>query len=322
MPICPSMLIKRYPTVLAALLLCASPAMAGMNCTLKEFASLPVTVQTDGTITVPLKLSGVEYPFAVDLDISDTAANQSLTDELKMDMRDLPEGISILYAHQQISHAAYIPDLLIGVIHATRVRVLVLPQSIAKNSAGVVGLDILSKFDLEVDLEHNRLNLFSQEHCDGQGVYWADSAAVLPFKTDQVGHTTFNMTLDGKPLNTSFSTLTASGRMGMSDANDLFGLSTISSGMSPLSAAQSDEGKMDFRYPFKTLSLGGVTVNNPEIKIYPQKPEEECNGKLRQGKMCVGGSQLRLGLSEIRALHLFFAFGEKKLYATAADAHR
>jgi hypothetical protein len=34
---------------------------------------------------------------------------------------------------------------------------------------------------------------------------------------------------------------------------------------------------------------------------------------------CIRGADLYLGLSVLRRLHLFFAFGEKMLYATAAS---
>jgi len=33
---------------------------------------------------------------------------------------------------------------------------------------------------------------------------------------------------------------------------------------------------------------------------------------------CYGGADLRLGLSVLRKLHLYFAFGERVLYATAS----
>ncbi len=37
---------------------------------------------------------------------------------------------------------------------------------------GVIGTDLLGKFDVDLDIAHKKLNLFSPDHCKGQVVYW------------------------------------------------------------------------------------------------------------------------------------------------------
>jgi hypothetical protein len=131
------------------------------------------------------------------------------------------------------------------------------------------------------------------------------------------------MTLDGKPVRAGLSTIRPHGYMGMRDAGDLFGIDAASPGMTVSPVPAEDSKEVNYRYPFKTLSLGGVTVNNPTIDIRPQTRNQVCKAVPHFGTAeCYGGSQVNLGLSELTALRLYFAFDEKVLYATAADAHR
>ena len=58
---------------------------------------------------------------------------------------------------------------------------------------------MLQKFDADFDFGGNKLNLISQNHCEGKVVYWpATTTAVVPFAHDAAGHLTFPMTLDGR----------------------------------------------------------------------------------------------------------------------------
>src|SRR3569623_1656796 len=65
----------------------------------------------------------------------------------------------------------------------------------------------------------------------------------------------------------------------------------------------------EFDYPFKTLSLEGMTVNNPHIRIMS---DAALGGGL--------GDDLTLGVSFLRQLHIYIAYKEEKLYITSAAA--
>jgi hypothetical protein len=65
-----------------------------------------------------------------------------------------------------------------------------------------------------------------------------------------------------------------------------------------------------YRYPFSTLALQGVTVNNPEIDLVPQ------SAFFRDGR----GPQLLLGIGVLRQLHIYVAYDEQVLYVTPAEA--
>jgi hypothetical protein len=63
----------------------------------------------------------------------------------------------------------------------------------------------------------------------------------------------------------------------------------------------------EFDYPFKTLSLDGLTVNNPHITVLSDT-------LLPSGL----GDDLILGVSFLRQLHIYVAYKEEKLYITPA----
>lgn len=293
------------------------------DCTLKQVAALTFTTLPNGKPAVPVKIAGHDEQMALATDNAHSAVINDVRTSLHLDYRSLPPFVSINYGHHPVTKAVTLSDFQIGAVRVPSYEVLLIQEPTAPDAAGTLGLDVLSNFDMELDLKAGKLNLFSQDHCPGQVVYWGAPYAVLPFKVDKVGAFYFDMTLDGKPISVSFATEDAEGDMGMSDAHDVFG---IAPNDPALTAAGQDErrGGALYSYPFKTLSLSGIAVANPHILLYPQAPSDQCERgalKFEHGQMtrCYGASQVTLGRSVLRKLHLYFAFKEKKLYVTAAD---
>src|SRR5262249_43319431 len=84
-------------------------------------------------------------------------------------------------------------------------------------------------------------------------------------------------------------------------------------------------------HKFKTLSVDGLTIANPEFAIY-RDDSGGCNGgarmqaqKLRSEhdpiiERCFGLPDMTIGLPELKRLHVYIAFRERMVYVTAADA--
>jgi hypothetical protein len=64
-----------------------------------------------------------------------------------------------------------------------------------------------------------------------------------------------------------------------------------------------------YRYPFKSLSIGEVAVSNPTLRL-ADAPTVLADEHV----------SLILGMSELRYLHLYFAYHERKLYVSAVQA--
>ncbi|MBV9420424.1 MAG: hypothetical protein JO348_11685, partial [Alphaproteobacteria bacterium] len=65
-----------------------------------------------------------------------------------------------------------------------------------------------------------------------------------------------------------------------------------------------------YRYPFRTLTFGGVAVNNPDLPLISRADSH------------IGeGTQLFLGIGIIRQLHMFISYQQRRIVVTAASAH-
>jgi len=230
-------------------------------------------------------------------------------------------GLDVGNAHAKLLATA--PDIRIGMLVGKDKQFAVFDDAVGKGNGtvGELALDVLSGVDVEIDFDKMTLNLFSQDHCEGEVVYWAPEYATVSFKTDAAGHPSVKMQLDSKPLTVAFALDPGPGRMAMATATRLFGIKETTPGMTSV-AADANNASVRYRYPFRQLTIEGVTVNNPVIEINPDT--KECRPVLRYQmggwNYCYGASELKLGIQEMRRLHQYFAFKEKKLYVTPASA--
>jgi len=138
--------------------------------------------------------------------------------------------------------------------------------------------------------------------------------------------------LDGKTITVALNTASSSS-IGMNAMRQMLGVDETSPLMTP---TEPDElGRKTYRYAFKTLTADGLTVANPAIQVYEQKPEPGCNDKLHiqfpdppplhstegpRAVRCFGGGHATLGMSVLGKLRLYFSTKEKLVYITAAGA--
>ena len=64
----------------------------------------------------------------------------------------------------------------------------------------------------------------------------------------------------------------------------------------------------DYEHTFKSLSLEGLAIGNPTIKV-------------KAVDRVILKPMLYIGMDVLRRLHLYLAYKESNLYATSASAH-
>src|SRR6185312_8453742 len=234
----------------------------------------------------------------------------------------------ITYTGQKTDRAAKLPHIAVGQNGGSDVRVVLLPGQTAAGDEGSLGLDILSQFDVELDLSAKKLKLFSQKHCAGKVVYWGKSYAVIPFYPGALSDFHFTALLDGKEIPAGFSTGDERGFLGMAYARGYLDLDSADPNLK-LRTDVPESVKPAFGYPFKSLTVGAISVTNPDIVLYPQRNTERCvfskaaldaHTSLPNAEAtCISSGALIMGRKQMRAMHLFFAFSENNLYVTAAD---
>lgn len=299
-----------------------------------------MTMLPDGRFAVPVSINGTAHEFMVDTAgvFSEIDADAAQT----LGLQETPAVYDMYGASGKLHiNAATVKSFMVGNNEAKNFHVGVRHPAAgasAKQDAGekpgIDGLlapDFLSLFDMELDFAAKKMNLFSPDHCAGKVVYWTRSGyAELPFRFTSgalaaTWHIQLQMTLDGHGVSTDLDTGSAGSFMQKKAAVQIFGIDETSSGVVK-SPYGTDASPMS-RKQFGSLSLGGLTVQNPQIDILQDLEESafrmEHSEKSRDDP--IYGNQLRsenliLGMNVLSKLHLYIAYKEHELYLTAVDA--
>jgi hypothetical protein len=297
-----------------ALALAAGSARAE-DCQLKQFASLDV-VESDGGLIVPVTLQGQPGGYmTLDLDGIVTGVTDAVAKRFDLRRQAISQNVTINVAGERVFQKAELNLQLGGSRGDSWVGVLPNYSTSDSRVVGVLAMDVLNQFDLELDFAHHKLNLFSPNHCKGQVIYWTKTAPVAAVPMTLRGDSEFviPMTLDDKSINVELSaneTAALNGKI----AHDDFGL-------------DNEKGE----HTFKMIAVDGLGITNPKLAIY--QDSGGCNGGARQQatdllterdpimERCYGLPDLFLGLQQLRHLRVFIAFKERTLYATSSGAN-
>jgi predicted aspartyl protease len=282
----------------------ASPAGAQpVDCTLQRVAQLEVTDDKAGNPMIPVRLNGR----AVFLIVDTGGVFSSLSSELVEDLK-LPEMPIDSYSVRSIGGAAVprmvkVSEFGIGSITAKDIHFLSVPRT-GSEWDGVLAPDLLRNFDVEFDPSTHTISLYKPHPCAGTVVYWTKAGyTTIRLRMNATGQSVFDVTLDGKALGAVLDSGSSVSWTNRSAAEDLFG--SVGELTSDNKAAQ--KAPPSAVHEFKELSFGGVTVSSPNIELLPNP--------------LAPSTQIIVGTTIMRRLHLYIAYRERVLYVTAADAH-
>jgi predicted aspartyl protease len=319
--------MRFFATLVFALGL-AGPAIAD-DCSLKEAASLDMTMDHSDRVIVQLAIAGKPRNFLVDTGGVVTEIFQDVADQLGISTHTIGQEDEIYdVSGGRMKRYAKISDLMIGNMKGDDIPVLVAPRdrNDDKSVDGILGPDILSRFDVEFDFADHKLNLILPDHCPGKAVYWSKDYTDVDFHVSG-GHIVLNMSLDGRDVRAIVDTGSTRTHLYDNVARNMFGLENTSAGMEPIPGIV--PGSLEqFRYRFKSLSIGGLAINNPLIYILPNRAQESFNRNHLgmpdldpQYAPHLDTPDLILGMDVISKLHLYIAYKEHKIYLTSATAH-
>ena len=303
----------------------ATPA-AAEDCSLKSLASLDM-LPSEHRIIVSASLNGTKTPMLVDTGagfshLSDkTVTALGLTrQESQVKSLDLYGGASREFVR--------LDTIELGPLRGKNVNMMIWPGRDVEFN-GLIGGDMLERYDVELNFVTHKLNLFSPDHCEGKVVYWpATAGTVVPFsmRSPYVGgghdaQIRLPVTLDGKTFRAIVDTGAPGTAISAGAAERAFGVTVNSPG----AIRSSDPDDAAFGYVFHNLSLGGIAASNPHITIFPDVVgKNDPDNAIATGSTIVhdeDGMQddLIIGMDVITHLHLYIAYGERKLYITPPD---
>jgi hypothetical protein len=335
-------------TIIAAAFLTAITASAAWAqtpapaCGLKQMGSLAM-VGPDDDIRLPMMVNDKPKVFALRLDNGLSGVSSDIVDEFNLGATSLDPNFHVGHEGVTIRNTVNV-KLQLGPIGGKNVMMLEVPaKAYGEGISGDIGTGMLTQVDFDIDMAGRKFGMFLPDHCPGKVVYWTGSpAAQVPFDWDKDGKIVATMELDGKPVKVSIGTEKIS-VMGMNTVYNLFGVDEKSPSMVEVPDPQSiipslPKDRKIYAYTFKSLAAGGLSVANPKILVYGEPVSKgKCgsNAKIFDVQpydmhptihttaliACYGVVDVRLGLSVLSKLHLYFSTKEKLIYATAAGAH-
>lgn len=322
----------------AMLLATCASAQAQQDCSPKRIASLPMTMLADGNVAVPVRINGATEEMRIDL-----AGLPTLVTETYAKAAGLPQSSSLVPSLSMSgAGSSGIPysapsDLPTGRIDGnaevnafglgaapSRFVLMARARGFADaNVVGLLGLDQLNRYDVEFDFSGMNANLYEPANCNP---YEPASSVAISMRFSDTGtqppwdeEMYFTLQLDGKEMRGGFAAASGPMKMLMSVAHHNFDLDSDAAGMSKL--PQKNKVGMDmFEYPFRVLSLGDFALANPRIWIIGSDSYGTCAEDADAGDDCFSDLDLRLNMASLPMKRFYFAFGDKKLYVTAADA--
>ncbi len=205
-----------------------------------------------------------------------------------------------------LSKAVRVPSIQIGSMRVPDVDFFEEPEGNWETVA-TLGANWLSRLDVEIDPLDNKVRLYPRNNCGGDVVHWPHSdLADLPVSVDRGQNLiTIPIVLDGQEIRALIDTGATETYLSQRVAEYLFGLNAGSPGMQPLGPFTDKDGisLQAYRRQFASLKMGDIVFDHPWLVIAP---------------MTSSGPDMILGMHQLHGLHLYFAYGEKRLFATTA----
>jgi predicted aspartyl protease len=154
------------------------PAQPNAECQLKMEARLPIT-ENSGHYMVPAGINGKDYLMIVNTGADKTALATAMADALKLGSDD-SSAVPVVGAgfDRRSEYFRVVPSFKLGPSEWIDLKVLsdqTLPpklQAMQPAPAGMLGTDVLSRYDVEFDFPARTMTLYTAQNCLGRYAPW------------------------------------------------------------------------------------------------------------------------------------------------------
>jgi len=283
------------------------------DCKLAPVAQLPMTLEA-GHVVIPVSANGKDLTMGIDTGGYGTSLSKRGIAKLGLPYAARLGAIIPAGGGAWVSEGdVHLDTLRIGDLELDRKYI---PEMDALPDAdGLIGPDILAKYDAEFDFAGKTFRLFKPHPCADHAVTWTGAYAAVPFTLTENGHVRVRVTIDGQTTDAILDTGAPVSVISAKDAQSLFGLNSTSAKVeaaNPVSGPAWGKGwaRKAYATTFKTLAIGGVTIQNPRVELI-------------EGRNFLGHdfATLVLGTDVLSHFHLTIAYRQQKLYISNAGAH-
>jgi hypothetical protein len=325
---------------------------------LQEIASLTMSLMPDGSrVSVPLIINGKPVNLLLDTGTGMSSLTKPAAALLDVRKRN-STSVHLIDKDGAAVHGYYIADSFqVGKLTAKDIPFLQDVAAGDVRVGGTMGPDLMVRYDVEMDFAENKLTYFSQDHCPAHILHWSSDAvtqvpisirerakdyppqmlpgAALDMPTnilqDMIARAGVSILgtdirtkviLEGKEFTANIDTGLDNSTINSKAARDVFGIaleerntgvpapSPDQLAMAGVEAVTVTASRQQHR--FHNLTFGGVTVVNPLFVVKTVDMSVRKAGDPTS-------PDITIGMNVLRKLHLYFAFGERMLYVSAAS---
>ncbi len=309
-------------------LLSQAPSFAAetKECGLKRVASLDLVLAGNGYLLVPVTFQETRVYMVLNLANGLSTVTESAVRRLSLKPNSIPNEFAAHAEGKVIQKLVTATPFAMGELRFKSANFWVLPKYEFRADladapvVGVLGADAFARVDIELDVAHRKLNLFSPDHCPGHTVYWSAKCDSAPIRIGSLGEFYFPMELDGRTLETTLATSNGMTTLHTDATRSLYNFDNHSP---DVQTEVDGAGRTTAQYRAMKLSGEGIEIINARISLVDFPSNSPCRLSSHLGaasyENCRGAHPLSLGQDVISKLHLYIATKEKMLYFTPAN---
>lgn len=324
------MLLGR-PFAIAAALTLAAPLLSGAakaadSCQMRLVASVPATLSPRNALLLDATINDLPVKIQVDTGAQTSTLSRKFATRVGMPIENMP-GVVYGLTGEALNEKTRMRSLRLGNSVSTNAAVVLTPvggDGTDGEPVALFGADYLQNYDVEIDVAGGKVNLFSQDHCPGQVVYWAPDyfkSKIYYVGESMLHRPTMDISIDGKPLRALLDTGAYTNIMRLAVATDRFDLSPTSPDMQKMGETKGIEGRTldTYQHTFQSMTFGDITLHNTKMMIAPINTAAHVASIGSRLNNSMGDQpDVFIGMTLLKQLHLFIAYSENTLYYTIA----
>jgi predicted aspartyl protease len=300
----------------------AAPAARAETCNLSLYAELPLLETKAGQpLLVQASIRGQPIAMAIDTASAATTIDKASAEKFGLALQpETMQGQGIGGKLRMFS--VRVPDFALGPQRIDEMSVHVVEGIGPDRQAarhGLLGADLLGEFDLEFDIQHNRLGIYGPSNCARAAPWDPDALTVELFRTRGL-RIRFDVKVEGKPLIAELDSGATRTLVTWKGARKL-GVTPSSPGVEPGHGVVGADGKhLDSSlYRFQTFEIGDEIIRNARFVIAEvDRSAMRIKGGNGVESRADAAPDMYLGADWLRAHHVYVGRGVGLMHFTYA----